>query len=104
MFLHAKPPKNLLCIRTMINASLVEMSIINKKNNLLKVVAKGVKEKDLKLYKLVAHVFSKKLNLFENFEEAFLWHKQFKHLSFQHLFHLNNKRIATRMPNLSLVS
>jgi len=70
---------------------------------LLKVVAKGVRDKGLGLYKLVAHVFSKKVNLLENFEKAFLWHKQFGHLSFQSLFHLKNKRTTTRMPKLSLV-
>jgi hypothetical protein len=89
----------------MINASLVEMSLINKKKKkLLKVVAKGVKEKDLKLYKLVTNVFSKKLNFPENFEKTFLWHKQFGHLSFQGLFHLNNNKIAIGMLQLPLVS
>jgi hypothetical protein len=44
---------------------------------LLKVLAKGVKEEGSRLYKLVAYVFSKKLNLFEIFEEVSLWHKQF---------------------------
>jgi hypothetical protein len=41
----------------MINASLVEMSITSKKNNLLKVLAKGVKEEGSRLYKLVVYMF-----------------------------------------------
>ncbi len=51
------------------------------------IVVRGARDQILGLYKLTTHVSDVKLNLAENLDEVFLWHKRFGHLNFQSLFH-----------------
>jgi hypothetical protein len=44
-----------------------------------KIVSSGARDQISGLYKLTTHVFNVELNLVENLEEVFLWHKRLGH-------------------------
>jgi hypothetical protein len=74
------------------------------KGNSLTNVPRGARNQISIFYKLITHVSNIELNLIENLEEVFMWHKRLGHLSFQSLFHLNTKNITVGLPKLLLVS
>jgi hypothetical protein len=79
--------KNLLSIGTMTNARFVavfdfQRCLLFTKGSSPKIVARGARDQISDLYKLTTHVSNVELNLVENLEEVFLWHKRLGHLNF----------------------
>jgi hypothetical protein len=68
------------------------------------IVVRGARNQISGLYKLTTHVSNVELNLVENLEEVFLWHKRLGHLNFQILFHLRIRNVTIGLPKLPFVS
>jgi hypothetical protein len=68
------------------------------------IVVRRVGDQISGLYKLTTHVSNIELNLVENLEEVFLWHKRLGHLNFQTLFHLRIINVTIGLPKLPFVS
>jgi hypothetical protein len=74
------------------------------KGNSPKIITRRARDHISSLYKLITHVSNIELNLVENLEKVYMWHKRLGHLNFQSLFHLNTRNIVVWLPKLPLVS